>query len=221
MVAQILLTILLIVLLLVLGILLVLYLVPIVITVTAEMTKSITLLVASVSWGIVGVRFRMQDEERKLDILLAGRAVIRRDLAAEAEEKPEKIEEKRPPTGVHEYLRIGRDLWPDIRRILDAVLQSIRLERCVGEITLGLASPADTGRLYGYATALRYALWPAERIDLILHPVFCEEVLEGKLDLRVAIRHPLTIIVPIVSMLLKKPVRERLRIVSGRGTAGA
>ncbi len=221
MVAQILLTILLIVLLLVLGILLALYLVPVVLTLTAEKTRPVTRLVASVSWGIVGVRFRMQDAERKLDIMLAGRAVIRRDLAAEEEEKPEKIEEERPAVGVREYIRTGRDLWPDIRRVLDAVLRSLRLERCVGEITLGLASPADTGKIYGYATALRYALWPAERIDLILHPAFCEEVLEGKLDLQIAVRHPLMILVPIVSMLLKKPVRERLKIVSGRGALGA
>ncbi|HNQ34322.1 MAG TPA: DUF2953 domain-containing protein, partial [Methanoculleus sp.] len=61
----------------------------------------------------------------------------------------------------------------------------------------------------------------AEAIDLVLTPDFDHEVFEGTFTLRVQIRHPLLIIIPVVQALLQKPVRQRLRQVSGRGAPGA
>ncbi len=206
----------------VLGLIAALYLIPIVLTFVAEKTGEILLLLGVVTWGILGVRLRILGDDRKIEVLLAGRAVLKRDLVAIAEgEKPEKPAERRPRLGIGEYISAGTDLWPYVRRVLDAFLRSLSLERCIGEVTLGLASPAATGRVYGYMTALRYALWPAERIDLIMHPVFGDEILEGKVDVKVNIERPLTIIIPIIAALMHRTVRDRLKMLSGRGASGA
>lgn len=223
MAASLLLAILLIVALLVLGFITALYLIPIETTIALEKTGDILLLLGTVVWGILGVRFRVLDEERTVEVLLAGRAVLKRDLAAIAkeEEKPEEAPEERPRPGIGEYVSAGTDLWPYIHRVLDAFLRSLSLERCIGEVTLGLASPAATGRIYGYMTALRYALWPVEQVDLIMHPVFGDEILEGKVDVQVNIERPLTILMPIIAALMHGTVRNRLKMLSGRGAAGA
>ncbi|MDN7024795.1 DUF2953 domain-containing protein [Methanoculleus sp. FWC-SCC1] len=222
MAASLLLVILLIVALLILGFIVALYLVPVATTIAIEKTGEVLLLLGTVVWGIFGVRFRVLDEERTVEVLLAGRAVLKRDLAAIAEEeKPEEVPKERPPLRIGEYVGAGTDLWPYIRRVIDAFLRSLSLKRCIGEVTLGLASPAATGRIYGYMTALRYALWPVERIDLVMHPVFGDEILEGKVDVQVNIERPLTILIPIVAALMHKTVRDRLRVLSGRGAAGA
>ncbi|RXE56869.1 hypothetical protein ABH15_01565 [Methanoculleus taiwanensis] len=222
MAASLLLAVLLIGTLLVLGLIAALYFIPIAIAFVAEKTGEIVLLLGTVVWGILGIRLRILGEDQTVEVLLAGRAVLKRDLAAiTREEKPEKPPKPRPRPGIGEYVSAGSDLWPYIRRVLDTFLRSLSLERCIGEVTLGLASPAATGRIYGYMTALRYALWPMERIDLIMHPVFGDEILEGKADVKVHIKRPLLILLSIIAALMHKTVRDRLKMLSGRGASGA
>jgi hypothetical protein len=55
----------------------------------------------------------------------------------------------------------------------------------------------------------------------VMTPVFDHEVFEGTFTLRMQVRRPLLIIIPVASALLQKPVRQRLRQVSGRGAPGA
>jgi hypothetical protein len=146
-----------------------------------------------------------------------------RDLREMARAPPEeeKAEARRPALPVTEYIGAARDLWPHVRRILAAFFRSLYLETLRGEVTLGLESPADTGVIYGYCTAVRYALWPAEAIEFVMTPVFDREVFEGTFTLRAQIRRPLLIAIPVVRALLQKRVRQRLRQVSGRGAWGA
>ncbi|MDN7011828.1 DUF2953 domain-containing protein [Methanoculleus sp. FWC-SCC3] len=210
---------------LILALLLALYLVPVTVSAVADCSRERARATATVAWGIAGARVRVADEVQVLEILIAGRRIIARDLgemmAEKPEEKEERVEEKRPARPVREYLDAAGDLWPHIRRILKTVYRSLYLESLRGDITLGLESPADTGVVYGYCTALRYALWPAEAIDFAMTPVFDREVFEGAFSLRMQIRRPLLILIAVTKALLKKPVRERLRQVSGRGVPGA
>ena len=180
---------------------------------------------ATVAWGIVGARVLVADEMQAIEILLAERRIVTRDLgemmAEKPEEKEKKAEERRPARPVREYLDAAGDLWPHIRKILETICRSLRLETLRVDITLGLESPADTGVVYGYCTAARYALWPAEAIEFALIPVFDREVFEGTFILRMQVRRPLLILIAVAKALLKRPVRERLRQVSGRGVPGA
>lgn len=204
-----------------LALLLVLYLVPVTISMVADCRRESARATATIAWGIVGGRVRITDELQVLEILLVGRPVMTRDLQeiAAPEPKKEKKEAEGPgPTlSVREYIDAAGDLWPHLQRILGAVYQSLYLETLQGDITLGLDSPADTGIIYGYCTAARYALWPVEAIDFTMTPVFGQRIFEGAFTFRMQIRRVLLIIVPVVRALLQKPVRERLRRVSGRG----
>lgn len=210
---------------LILALLLTLYLVPVTVSTVADCSRESARATATVAWGIVGARVRVAEEVQVLEILLAGRRIMARDLremmAEKPEEKEEKIEEGRPARPIREYLDAAGDLWPHIRRILKTVYRSLYLESLRGDITLGLESPADTGVVYGYCTAARYALRPAEAIDFVMTPVFDREVFEGTFSLRMQIRRPLLILIAVARALLDRPVRERLRRVSGRGVAGA
>lgn len=208
----------------ILALLLALYLVPVTVSTVADCRRESARAAATVAWGLVGGRVRVGDDVGVLEILLAGRPVVTRDLremaAAEpAEEK--KAEERRPALPVSDYIEAAGDLWPHLQRILDAVYRSLYLETLRGNVTLGLDSPADTGVVYGYCTAVRYALWPVEAIDFVMTPVFNERVFAGTFTLKMQIRRPLLILVAVARALLQKPVRQRLRQLSGRGAPGA
>ena len=207
----------------ILALLLALYLVPVTVETVAGCTRESAAATAVVAWGILGARVRVADGVGVLEILLAGRPVITRDLAEIAAAPPpeEKKKERRPPLPVREYLSAAVDLWPHLRKVVAAAFRSLYLETLRGDVTLGLENPADTGMVYGYCTALRYALWPAEAVDFVMTPVFDHEVFEGSFTLRMQVRRPLLIIIPVASALLQKPVRQRLRQVSGRGAPGA
>ncbi|WP_292519252.1 DUF2953 domain-containing protein [Methanoculleus sp.] len=206
-------------------VLLALYLVPVTLSTVADCRRESARGTAVVAWGIVGARVRVADGVQVLEVLIAGRPVVTRDIARMAAEKPEveeeRVEERGPAPSPQELLATAVDLWPQIERILDAVLRSLYLETLRGDITLGLGSPADTGIVYGYCTAARYALWPVEAIDFVMTPVFDRRIFEGTFVLKLQVRRPLLILVPVVQALLQRPVRDRLRRVSGRGAAGA
>ena len=210
---------------LILALLLALYLVPVTVSMVADCSRERARATATVAWGIVGARVLVADEMQAIEILLAERRIVTRDLgemmAEKPEEKEKKAEERRPARPVREYLDAAGDLWPHIRKILETICRSLRLETLRVDITLGLESPADTGVVYGYCTAARYALWPAEAIEFALIPVFDREVFEGTFILRMQVRRPLLILIAVAKALLKRPVRERLRQVSGRGVPGA
>lgn len=208
----------------ILALLLALYLVPVTVETVAGCTRESAAATAVVAWGILGARVRFADGVGVLEVLIAGRLVMTRDLAEMVAAPPpekEKKEERKPPLPVREYLNAAVDLWPHLRKVIAAAFRSLYLETLRGDVTLGLENPADTGMIYGYCTALRYALWPAEAVDFVMTPIFDHEVFEGSFTLRMQVRRPLLIIIPVASALLQKPVRQRLRQVSGRGAPGA
>lgn len=205
-------------------ILLALYRIPVTIETVAGCTQECVRATATLDWGIVGVRVRATDGVRVLEVLLAGHQVMTRDLAERAAaplEGGEEARELRPPLPVREYISAAVDLWPHIQTVIVAFIRSLTLETLRGDITLGLENPADTGVIYGYCTAVRYALWPAEAVDFVMTPVFDREVFEGTFSLRMQVCHPLLIIIPSAKALLQKPVRKRLWQASGRGRPDA
>jgi hypothetical protein len=223
MVATILFFVLLVAAVLILALLLALYLVPVTVSAIADCSRERARATATVAWGIVGARVQVTDEVQVLEILLAERRIMARDIGEMMAERPEEreVEERRPARPVREYLDAAGDLWPHIRRILKTVYRSLHLESLRADIVLGLESPADTGVVYGYCTAARYALWPVEAVDFVVTPVFDREVFEGTFLLRMQIRRPLLILIAVAQALLNRPVRERLRQVSGGGVPGA
>ncbi len=213
-------TLLIIIVVLALALLLALYLIPVTLDAVGHCKRECISATATVAWGIFGARARATGGEGVLEFLIAGRPVMTRDIA-EVAGAPREEEEKKPSLPAKEYINAAVDLWPHAKKIIATALRSLYLELLRGDVTLGLDNPADTGMIYGYCTALRYALWPVEAIDFVMTPVFDRRVFEGSFTLRMQVRRPLLIIIAVVQALLKKPVRQRLRQVSGRGAPGA
>ena len=141
--------------------------------------------------------------------------------AAKPPEEEKEGEEREPALSIGDYIEAAGDLWPYLKEVFGAVYRSLYLETLQGNVTLGLDSPADTGVVYGYCTAARYALGPVEAIDFVMNPVFNERVFAGTFTLKMQIRRPLLILVAVARALWQKPVRQRLRQLSGRGAPGA
>lgn len=225
MIATVLFLILLAVAVLILALLLALYLVPVTLSTVADCSRESARATATVAWGIVGGRVRVGDDVGVLEVLFADRPVVTRDLeeiaAAEPSKKKEEGEGRGPALSPGDYIAAAGDLWPHLRRLFEAVYRSLYLETLRGNVTLGLDSPADTGVVYGYCTAARYVLWPAEAIDFVMTPVFNERIFMGTFTLKMQIRRPLLILVAVARALWQKPVRQRLRQLSGRGAPGA
>jgi len=209
--------------LLLLLILLALYLAPATIEMVAIFSRERARATATLAWGFAVVGVRVSDGVQVLEVFLAGHRVITRDLRdmIAANPRPGKRgEEQKSARSLRDHIEIAEDLWPHLRRILGTIYRSIHIETLQGDITLGLESPADTGVVYGYCTAVRYALWPAEEIEFVVTPVFDREVFEGTLTLRMRLYRPLLILIAVARALLKKPVREQLRQESVRGAPG-
>lgn len=222
MIATLIIIILLVIAAIVLALLISLYLVPVRVEVVTECMRERISGVAAVVWGPFKARVRVADDLGALEVLFFGRPVMTRDLEEViAASLDEEREEEAPSLSASDYIDATIDLWPHLREIMAATVRSLHLEVLRGEVTLGLESPAATGEIYGYCTALRHVLWPAESIDFVMNPVFDDEIFEGSFTLDVQIRRPLLIIIPVVSALLQKPVRQRIRQISGRGVLGA
>jgi len=219
MVAEILIAILVIIAVIILIVLAALYFVPVAIGMYANKTGESFLMTLLASWAIFGVRVYAVGAPRSMDILLFGYPVMRRDLTGEPgeeTEKPEtKGEEKKERPELSTYLDAATELWPYLMRVINAFLRSLSLKRLYGAITLGLSNPADTGMLYGYYNAFRYSIWALEPVDFLMTPIFNREVFEGQMEMEIRINRPLLILLPIISALTKRPVRQKLRQISG------
>jgi hypothetical protein len=208
---------------LLLLILLALYLAPATIEMVAIFSRERAWATATLTWGFAVVGVRVSDGVQVLEVFLAGHRVITRDLRDMIAANPrsgERGEGQKSARELRDYIEITEDLWPHLRRILETIYRSIHIETLQGDITLGLESPADTGVVYGYCTAVRYALWPAEEVEFVVTPVFDREVFEGTLTLRMRLYRPLLILIAVTGALLKKPVREQLCQKSVRGAPG-
>lgn len=208
---------------LLLLILLALYLAPATIEMVAIFSRERARATATLAWGFAVVGVRVSDGVQVLEVFLAGHRVITRDLRDMIAANPrsgERGEGQKSARELRDYIEITEDLWPHLRRILETIYRSIHIETLQGDITLGLESPADTGVVYGYCTAVRYALWPAEEVEFVVTPVFDREVFEGTLTLRMRLYRPLLILIAVTGALLKKPVREQLCQKSVRGAPG-
>jgi hypothetical protein len=195
-----------------------LYFLPITIGMYADKTGESFLMTMLASWAIFGVKVYAVGAPRSMDVLVLGFPVMRRDLTQQPEEKevkPEKEEEKKERPGISTYLDAATELWPYLMRVISAFLRSLSLKKLYGAITLGLSDPSQTGMLYGYFNAFRYSIWALEPVDFLMTPVFNREIFEGQMEMEIRINRPLLILLPMVSALAKRPVRQKLRQIAG------
>ncbi|HUU74514.1 MAG TPA: DUF2953 domain-containing protein [Methanoregulaceae archaeon] len=79
------------------------------------------------------------------------------------------------------------------------------------DFRLGLSSPAITGQVFGYFSALRAILSPERRVSLAMTPEFGREVLEGRGNLSLRVNYPIRILAAIIRVMIGKNTRRLLR----------
>jgi hypothetical protein len=146
---------------------------------------------AALSWCGISLVFSLEHREPVLTVRWLRWDVMRRSLRGE---------ERRPGETPS---RGWRPSLPDMLRLIGEVAGSLSFSRFRGQLLLGLAGPAATGRLYGYWTALRYAVPADDRISFTLTPVFDREILEGEGELVLLLHRPLRIILEMLGVLAR------------------
>lgn len=204
----------------VLVVLILLYLtfVPIV----ASFSAAACLTVAELAWGLIGLRFRLEPGSgRRLDLLLLGRPIRQLPIPERAAPAPEAPPEARapevPPRPATETL--GRVLegvglvlraWPDLQRLLVAVLRETRLRVRLG-LVLGTGDAGTTGETFGALMALRgiASAQPWFRLDAT--PVFDGPYFDWDADGEARVRSPIRVMLPALRLFLRPEVRALVR----------
>jgi hypothetical protein len=153
------------------------------------------LISAAFSWCGISLVFSLEHWEPVLTVRWLRWDVVKRPLRKE-EPRPESAGEEKPSRG-------WRPSLPELLGLIRAVAGSLSFSRFRGQLSLGLASPAATGCLYGYWTAFRYAVPADDRISFDLTPVFDREVLEGEGELELLLHRPLTLILQAIAILVR------------------
>jgi hypothetical protein len=199
----------------VLFVLILLYLtfVPIVATIRADACETSAELV----WGIIGLRFLMEGARRRLELRLFG-LPIRLPFPKKAEPGPETTgepsagEERRAPAtrtagqGL-EVMGILLRAWPDIQRLLVAVLRETRVRLRLG-LVFGSGDAAATGEAFGTLMAIRGALSAQPWLRLTATPVFDGPTFEWVADGEVRVRSPIRVMLPAFRLFLRPEIRH-------------
>lgn len=202
----------------VLVVLILLYLtfVPIV----ASFSAAACLTVAELAWGLIGLRFRLEPgSARRLDLLLLGRPIRQLPIPERAAPAPEAPPEARPPKAPPATETLGRVLegiglvlraWPDLQRLLVAVLRETRIRVRFG-LVLGTGDAATTGETFGALMALRgiASAQPWFRLDAT--PVFDGPYFDWDGDGEVRVRSPIRVMLPALRLFLRPEVRALVR----------
>ncbi len=195
-------------LLLVVAFILCLTFIPANINFQLEKRESLTRRVTSIVWGAVGIAYTDWDKTSETRYLLFGQTIIRRRKEKKTKERP-KIEKGQIVKRARalKSMRLLCEAMPHFIDFIKTLAKrtSIRKVHCI--VQLGLSSPANTGILFGYFTALRSVLRPMERLRIRLTPVFDKQTLEGGFNVILRIKYPIRIIAAAIGLFFKKPVR--------------
>lgn len=157
----------------------------------------------SVSWGLLAVRFVLAEKDG-VDFYFGKRRLYHRFIgsASRKEVLPKEDGSLRVP------LSQLIDAWPYIQELFLRILRCITF-RCVScDLQFGMASPADTGIVYGYLWVLRGLLAPFPRVQLSMTPVFDRSVFECSGTAHLAVERPLVVLVAVATALSRRPVRR-------------
>jgi hypothetical protein len=146
-----------------------------------------------------------------------GIRIISREIPGEGkkEEKEEKKKDAKKKDEKSKFdldrilkiLKILKESWPHIHRLMITVFQSFTLEKFSLNLTMGLESPADTAMFTGYIWAFTYPLNALTRIKAVITPEFNRRVLDGDLEIDVKLKL-IWIVFESIKALTKKPVRQ-------------
>jgi len=138
-----------------------------------------------------------------------GITFIRRKIFPE-ERKKEKEEKRFDWRSITEMISLFTESFPHLKRILNAFMKSISIERFSCDVTIGLDSPADTATISGYIWSLAPLVNLFPKAYLSVKPDFQEKRLDGSMIIELKVKL-LRIAVAFIRAFTKKPVRQFFR----------
>jgi len=148
-----------------------------------------------------------------------GIRIFSKEIPEDEKDKEEKVEEDEEETDnkdefnlkrILNILRLLKESWPHIYRLITAFYRSVTLEKFSLNLTLGMESPADTALFTGYIWSFTYPLNALTRIDAVITPDFQRRVLDGNFQMIINLKL-IWIVVEAIRAYTKKPVREMIQ----------
>lgn len=162
--------------------------------------------VISVVWGFIGINVTNDGRMGEIKFLLFSRTLIRR----KSRRKPRPGLERAKTI---EMVKIFAESLPYFPSLVKAFIKTISISELDCNIKIGFSNPVDTGFLYGYFKAFQSMLSPIEKFRLSLNPVFNKETMEGQFNASFRIKYPIKLLVLLIRLFTKKPVRQLMRII--------
>lgn len=176
--------------------------VPLRFRVRVEHREDRTIVSAALSWWVTGVRASWSGGPLRLALEAGERAILARDIPVprtrvepERPGEPGKDEETYPP-------HIA-GMLPYTGRFLRILSRSVSLEKMDLVVTFGLGRAADTGRLFGWYSAVRPLILLSRPVSMEVTPDFSRAVLEGSLDLGFRLDRPLEVLIRLSRLFLQ------------------
>ncbi|MEG3225285.1 MAG: hypothetical protein BME94_07165 [Methanobacteriales archaeon Met13] len=123
------------------------------------------------------------------------------------EDKDEVKKQKWDIERIKKTVRLGGDAWPHLKRILQALLNSMKLEKLSLDLNLGLESPADTAVVTGYIWAFTESTRYLIPADISVTPDFQNQIMDGSFNIDIKMKL-LRITLNLIRAITKKPVRS-------------
>ena len=170
----------------------------------------------------VGLTKKNQSLNGDLRISWLGLTFFKRkipSLKESPEEKKDKKDDEKQKWDlerIKKVLRLLRESWPYIERILWSILSSIKIQEIYLDLNLGLDSPADTALVTGYIWAFtestRYLL--PRPLEIHVNPDFEHKIMDGFFYLKLKFRF-FSLSKEALRAVTKKPVRSLISELRG------
>lgn len=135
--------------------------------------------------------------------------LVKREIPSEEEEKEKKEEKQSEWTleRVINVLNLFSEALPYFKRIIDAFIRSITLEKLYLNLTFGLESPSDTAMISGLFWSAASIINTLPKVFVNMKPHFMENRLDGNFEIEFKIKL-LWIVIEGLKAYSKKPVRN-------------
>ncbi|MDD1716049.1 MAG: DUF2953 domain-containing protein [Methanolinea sp.] len=164
--------------------------IPLRFRVRAEHREDMTLVSAALSWWVIGVRASWSGGPLRLALEAGERAILVREIPIPtARTTPERPGTPGKEESIYPPQLTG--MLPYAGQFLHILSCSVSLEKMDLRLTFGLGRAADTGRLFGWYSAVRPLILLSRRVSMEVTPDFSRVVAEGSLDVGFRLDRPM------------------------------
>ena len=188
---------------------LILYFIPVFTHIALGKTTESGYLLIQASWGLIGVRTRMEGDESRQEFLIGKRTLYSRTMKDRKTRELKVAEELRKIPSLLRSAPYLLQLIQPLSHLGGKFFRSLTLQEIRGNLTVGFRNPADTGIFYGWYCAICPTLMVTP-VCLDVVPVFDRPVLEGEIMAKVRIDRPLLLILATIRLFFDRDVRNAI-----------